>query len=191
MTDERNELAQMIKGIAQKASKSLYSRSTEDIEQDLWVKVLETEARKGHELDLNLAGRVCWDYVNDMKDYDQRRNHFTTDFSGSDESGEGSDSDFIGAHADKGNYDSDVALDGLFNMFPEGSKERMYLDFWGNETNARPNKNAIPPSSRKNDGFTEDALAKMLGYSSMSSGGYKKFRDKMRGIISDYYKDNQ
>lgn len=182
-----DELNSMIRGIAKKASYKIYSRSEEDIVQDLWVKVLDTEKRKGHEIDLPLAGRVCWDYINDMIDYDQRRNHFTNDFSGSDEDDEYADADFIGTQKDHGNYASDVALKDFYNKFPEGSKERIYLDFWGNQSGAMPNTRAVPETSRQDDGYTESALARMLGYASASSSGYKQFRSKMKKLIADYF----
>lgn len=182
----QEELAKMIKGIAKKASYKLFSRDLDDIEQDLWVKVLETEKRKGHQLDLNLAAKVCYDYIKDMIDYDQRRNHSTVDLSGT-EDNEISDNDFLGTLSDKGNYEVDLMLKDLYDKYPKGSKERIFLDFWGNESGAMPNTDAIPDSSRTNDGYTENALAKMLGYASQSSGGYRKFKDKMIQIIKDYY----
>lgn len=182
----QEELASMIKGIAKKASRQLFSRDTEDIEQDLWVKVLETEKRKGGPLDLRLAGKVCWDYVKDMIDYDQRRNHYNVDLSGT-EDNEQADNDFLGLMADKGNYVSDIMVKDLFNQFPIGTQERLFLDFWGNASGAMPNDRAVPPPNRSNDGYSESSLAKMLGYASASSGGYRKFRDKMKKIISSHF----
>lgn len=185
----QKDLANLIKGVALKASKQLYSRDYEDIEQDLWVKVLEAEKRKGHQLDLNLVGKICWDYVKDMIDYDQRRNHYSTDFSGTgnDENTEFADTNFIGAKADTGEYEPEITLKDLYSQFPEGSKERIYLDFYGNLSGAMPNTRVVPETNRNNDGFSENNLAKMLGFSNSSSSGYKKFRDKMKSIISDYY----
>lgn len=187
----QQELVKMIKGIAKKVSPKLFSRDTEDIEQDLWVKVLEAEKRKGHQLDLNLAAKICYDYVKDMIDYDMRRNHLSSDsIEGTSDSEDQSGDKIIGATQDKGNYASDIDLKDLYNKFPEGSKERIFLDFWGNKSGAVPNTNVIPEKSRENDGYTEGALAKMLGFASASSGGYRRFRDKMKGIISDYLDSN-
>lgn len=193
MTDERfKEVNSIIKGIAKKSAYKMYSRSEEDLVQDLWVKVLETEKRKGEELDPNLVARVCYDYINDLIDYDQRRNHTNIDYSGTGyEETETSDTDFIGAIPDNGEYSSEIMLKDLYDRFPEGSKERIFLDFWGNVSGAMPNNRAVPPMSRTQDGYTENNLAKMLGYASQSSGGYRKFKNKMRQIISDYYELNK
>lgn len=183
-----DELNSMINGIARKASRKLYSRSYDDIVQDLWVKVLETEKRKGQEIDLRLAGRICWDYVNDMIDYDQRRNHYTTDFSGTgDETTEFDDTDFLGLSKDRGNYTSDIMVKDLYDRFPVGSKERIFLDFWGNESGAMPNSRVVPPVTRQNDGYSEKYLAKRLGFTSSTNRSYKNFRDKMKQIIADYF----
>lgn len=193
MTDERfKEVNSIIKGIAKKSAYKMYSRSEEDLVQDLWVKVLETEKRKGEELDPNLVARVCYDYIKDLIDYDQRRNHVNIDYSGTgDEETETSDTDFLGAIPDNGEYSSEIMLKDLYDRFPEGSKERIFLDFWGNASGAMPNNRAVPPTSRTQDGYTENNLAKMLGYASQSSGGYRKFKNKMRQLISDYYELNK
>lgn len=186
-TEYQDKLASLIKGIAKKVSYKLYSRDPEDIEQDLWVKVLSTMKKKGvDQLDLNLVARICYDYVKDMIDYDQRRNHISVDLSGTEDTDETS-SEVINSLTDKGNHDSDIMIQDLYNQFPEGSKERIFLDFWGNESGAMPNTNVLPPSTRSNDGFSENALAQMLGYASASSGGYRKFRDRMKTIISNYF----
>lgn len=183
----QQELASMIKGIAKRASYKLFSRDVEDIEQDLWVKVLETEKRKGHQLDLNLAAKVCYDYIKDMIDYDMRRNHLSSDsIENTKDDEDSSGQRIIGAKQDKGDYASDINLKDLYNQFPEGSKERIFLDFWGNRSGAMPNTNVIPSKSREQDGYTEGALAKMLGFASASSSGYRNFRDRMKKIISDY-----
>lgn len=183
------EISDLIKKIASKASKVLYSRDKEDVEQDLWVKFLETEKRKGYELDLPLIAKICWDYVNDMRDYDQRRNHTSLDFSGSDDDSEFADSEFIGASQDKGDYYNKVNLDNLYSKYPVGSKERIYLDFWGNASGAYPNldPSATPEHNRSNDGYSENSLARLLGYASSSSQGYRKFRDYMKKEIKDYF----
>lgn len=189
--NNRDDLSDMITGIARRVSSKLYSRSTEDIVQDLWVKVLETEKRKGHELDLPLAAKVCYDYVNDMIDYDQRRNHLSYDSTVLDaqEDDESGDMSYLGTSSEDGRDFTDTAMiNDLFNKFPKGSKERIFLDFWGNESGVHPNSDAIPPKTRKNDGYTEDNLARMLGYSGHDNGSYKKFRDKMKKYIADYFK---
>lgn len=189
-----NEMASMIRGIALKASKQLFDRSVDDIEQDLWVKVLETEKRKGHPIDLKLAGRVCWDYVKDMIDYDIRRSHTTIDLSGTGEEStdyiEAGSSDFLGVVHDKGDRESEIMLNDLYKKFPDPkSKERIFLDFWGNASGAHPNNNpnALPSENRSSDGYSEKQLARLLGYSDQASGGYKTFRRKMKELISDYY----
>lgn len=178
----------MVKGIARKASKELYDRDVDDIEQDLWVKILDTEERKGQELSQGLAAKVCWDYVTDMQRQDIRRKdhiamsydpEIVDDLDGDQFSG-------IGSKRDQGDYDSEVALHALYDKFPIGSKERMYLDFWGNASGAMPNTRVIPDSNRSNDGYSEKNLAKMLGFAGQADRGYRKFKKKMKDIILDY-----
>lgn len=187
------EIASMIRGIALKASKQLFDRTPDDIEQDLWVKFLETEKKKGYELDLPLIARISWDYVKDMIDYDIRRSHSTVDLSGTSDQYDAlqdDEGDFLGLRVD-GDFDKDIALDDLYNKFPDPkSKERIFLDFWGNASGAHPNNNpyALPPESRKQGGYTESKLAKLLGYpEDQGSAGYRTFRNKMRNLIADYY----
>lgn len=193
MTNERfEEVNSIINGIARKYASKMYSRSEEDLRQDLWVKVLETEKRKGYELEGSMIARICYDYIKDLIDYDQRRNHINRDYSGTGYvENETSDAEFFGAIADKGDYASKMMIDGLYDKFPEGSKERIYLDFWGNYSGVMPNTRAIPPDSRTQDGYTERNLAYMLGYAGPSSGGYRRFRKKMHKIISDYFGLNE
>lgn len=173
------EIASMIRGIALKASKQLFDRTPDDIEQDLWVKFLETEKKKGHELDLPLIARISWDYVKDMIDYDIRRSHSTVDLSGTSDQYDAlqdDEGDFLGLRVD-GDFDKDIALNDLYDKFPDPkSKERIFLDFWGNASGAHPNNNpyALPPESRKQGGYTEAKLAKLLGYpEDQGSAGYR------------------
>lgn len=181
----QQKLASMIKGIARRSAPKLFSRDVEDIEQDLWVKVLEAEKRKGGQLDLNLAAKICYDYVKDMIDYDQRRNHDTIDTTSDEFVNHATENPSEGT-IDKGTYDSDILIRDLYNKFPEGSKERIFLDFYGNMTGDNPNDRAVPASTRSNDGYSENALAQMLGYASSASGGYRKFKEKMKNYIADY-----
>lgn len=188
--DHNQEFYDMIKGIARKASKKLYNRDVDDIEQDLWVKVLETEERKGKELDAGLAAKICWDYVTDMQRQDIRRqNHVAMsydpeildDLLDDEQSSAGASS-----RRDNGDYDSDLAVQELFDKFPIGSKERMYLDFWGNASGVMPNDRAVPdPTATGQNRYNDKALAKMLG-TTQSNRSYRKFKQKMQDIVMDY-----
>lgn len=187
MNEQRfDDINDIINNVVRKYSSKMYSRSAEDLAQDLWVKVLETEKEKG-ELDLKLIAYICHNYVKDLIDYDRRRNHFNIDLQGNDEDGEYADTDFLGIETDNGQYDSDIMVKDLFSKYPIGTKERMFLDFWGNATGVAPNNRAVPPEGREQDGFTEKNLAVMLGYASAQSGGYKKFRDRMKSIIKNHF----
>lgn len=187
----------MVKGIARKASNKLPNRDTDDIEQDLWVKILDAEERKGKSLDPGLAAKICWDYITDMQRQDIRRqSHIAMDVdpefidyldtSDSDDEGGKSAPSPVGAKRDNGDYLADIAIRDLYDRFPIGSKERMYLDFWGNATDVMPNDRMVPDASRQKDGYSENTLAKMLGYASQASGGYRKFKKKMQDIVRDY-----
>lgn len=187
MTDERfQELDKMIKGIASKVNYKLYSRDKEDIIQDLWVKALETEERKGKELDMNLLAKVLYDYTKDMIDYDQRRNHYNVDFNNdAEDAGQGDGEDFLGLSS-KEDWVGDIMIDDLFNKYPEDSKERLFLDYWASSAGIRYNPKVTPPEGRENNGYTEGNLAKMLGFPSASSSSYRKFRSKMKQEIADF-----
>lgn len=185
------EVADIIRGISSKYSYKFkdYDLSREDLEQELWVSILEAEKRKGEQLDANLVAKICYDRVKDLISFYMRRSHVPTPGPASDD--DEKEPDYIGPSQSESpeELDFNIELKNLYNSFPEGSKERIFIDFWGNATGAFPNNRVVPEKTRKNDGFSEDSLAKILGYSGQSSGGYRKFRNKMRNIISTSLKD--
>lgn len=182
----------MVKGIARKASKELFDRDVDDIEQDLWVKILDTEERRGKQLDQALAARICWDYVSDMQRQDIRtRNHVAlsmdSEFLDDLDTDRAGGVDPVGGKRDRGDYDSMLRVHELYDKFPIGSKERTYLDFWGNASGAMPNDRALPkltPTGQER--YSEKALARMLGFAGQDDRQYKRFKRNMQSIIRDY-----
>lgn len=183
----------MVKGIARKASKKLFDRDVDDIEQDLWVKILEVEERKGGKpLDPSLAAKICWDYVADMQRQDIRaRDHVALSMDSDllddlDTDQEGGVNP-VGGQRDRGDYDSMLKIHELYDKFPIGSKERTYLDFWGNASGVMPNDRAVPeltPTGQER--YSENTLAKMLGFASQADRQYRRFKRNMQDIIRDH-----
>ena len=67
----------MVKGIARKSQHKLFNRDVDDIEQDLWIRILDAEERRGEELDQALAAKICYDAITDMQRQDIRRSKHT------------------------------------------------------------------------------------------------------------------
>lgn len=187
---DREELSRMINGIARRSAYKLFSRNVEDVIQDLWVAVLEKEQKVGHDIDLNLAAKICYDKIKDMIDYDQRRNHYSlTDFETSEgDYGTNDDSTLFDMSSSK-DFANDVALNDLSNYFPEDSKEDRYIKWYLQKISFKDYGIEIP-SSREADGYTEGNLAAYLGFPSASSSAYRTFRNKMQTFIKDYLKGN-
>jgi len=181
---------------------ALYNRDYEDIYQELWVKILEAQkSKEGTEEDLrrednqNKVNTICKLSVIDMKRKDQVRNkEYTVDFTdtGSDEEDSEGYNPYASLRAMGFQYDTPDQIDlidwhNFVEQFPEDSKERRYLDFWATFTGVDPTTKNIPPKTYKNDGWTRENIAKMLGWADSSSGGYRAFEEKMWKLIADYF----
>lgn len=156
----------------------LKTASADDMVQDCWMKLMEYNAENGKMPDFALAKKMCHGAIVDYVRYEMRRNHYSTDV---DEEG-----DRAVWSADSYDLETDVELDALLDMFPEGSKERTYIEFYLEKAGARMT-GATPPSSRNDDGYTDSNLAKMLGFKGTADRQWKTFRNRMREIIADYY----
>lgn len=185
----------VIQGIARRSAHKFFTKSAEELAQELWVTVLEKEASAGCEFDLDLVAKICYDKIVDIQRYDSRRNTISLDPLRYETQGEESTSDSlrmeplwetISAELISGSkFEEKVVVDDLFKIFPEGSKERLFLEFWGTATGVKDF--GIQGTGKYEDGFTESSLAKMLGYAGTASGGYKKFRSKMRNFVAVYF----
>ena len=200
MTEDRvNLINDIVFGIARRSAYKFKTKDVDEIAQDLWVHILEKENSLGQELDLDLIAKICYDRIVDIQRYDMRRNaiSFEEKFE---------NTKFVNANAhwacrdeyedfknlDKCFYSESaescidrMAMDDLFKIFPEGSKERTFLEFWATATEVKDF--GIRGEGKYQDGYTESDLAHKLGYAGTASGGYKSFRKKMRNFVAIYF----
>lgn len=196
-TNERvNQMNDIISGIAKRSAYKFLTKSAEEISQELWLHILEKEAERGEELDLDLIAKMCYDKIVDIQRFDARRNsvsfdqlfeRFAAEYEHDHRSNEGSE-DLRelrnGTFVQPDNLKK-IMVDDLFKIFPEGSKERLFLEYWGTASGVKDF--GIRGQGKYGDGYTESDLAHMLGYSGTSSGGYKSFRKKMRVFVIEYF----
>lgn len=185
-TPERvNQMNDVISGIAKRCAYKFLTKTSEELAQDLWLHVLEKEASSGKELSLDLIAKICYDKIVDIQRFDARRNSTSLDqlFNISDDNDESSDPLKCDSFAQPDDT-SRIMVEDLFNLFPEGSKERLFLEYWG--TASGVHDFGIKGDGKHNDGYTESDLAHKLGYAGTASRGYKHFRDKMRVVVIEF-----
>lgn len=193
-TPERvQQMNDVISGIAKRSAYKFLTKSSEELAQELWLHILEKEATFGEELDLDLIAKMCYDKIVDIQRFDARRN--TTSFDELFEVPEHSNCITEEYHQDccelrTGTFVQPdnlkkIMVDDLFKIFPEGSKERLFLEYWGTASGVKDF--GIRGNGKYEDGYTESDLAHKLGYSGTSSGGYKSFRKKMRVFVIEYF----
>lgn len=145
----------------------------DDLVQSCWVKILDYNMREGHLPDFALAKKICSDNLKDFVDYSQRRTHMS--YSDIEDTVVASTDDVV----------DESVVEELKNLFEEGSPERTYIEFYLSK--AGLSDTIIPELTRQEGGYTEGALAKMLGFPSASSSRYRKFRTRMKEIIKDFF----
>lgn len=203
-TQERvNSMNDIIVGIARRSAYKFKTRSAEDLAQELWVKILEKEERLGYDLDLDLIAHICYDTIVDIQRYDMKRNSYSLDEilerCAAVESGHSSKTDnqsddpwTTGTQIFSGKIESTdnvnrILIDELLKVFPEGSKERFFLEYWS--TAVRYRDYGIDGGGKNCDGFTESDLARQLGFPGTGSYAFKSFRRKMREFVKEFIGD--
>lgn len=188
----------IITGIARRSAYKFLTKDAEELAQELWEHVLTREYELGHELDLNLIAKMCYDKIVDIQRFDARRNAVSFD-----QLFERFHTDYQHDHRDN-EYNEDardlrpgtftqpdsiqrIMIEDMINMFPKGSKERLFLEYWSTASGYKDF--GIRGDGKYEDGYTESDLAHKLGYSGTSSGGYKAFRKKMRVYVIDFLGD--
>lgn len=151
----------------------------EDAIQELWMKLLEYKEKNGKMPDYALAKKMCQNDLVDITRKGIHRNAFSYDF---DEEGDRAEYTVDPIR----NIESETEINELANMFPKGSKERMYIDFYLTKSGAK-DTGIVPEITRTEDGYTDSNLAKMLGFKGTGDRGYKRFKAQMLDIIKDYY----
>lgn len=174
--DRTNAINDIITGIARRSAYKFKTRSAEDLSQELWIKILEKENSIGYCLDLNLIAKICYDAVVDIQRYDMIRNCLYLE-----EITESLHSLYPSDNVNK------ILLNDLINVFPKNSKERYFLEY--EYTASRYYDFLIEGNGKTKGGFTESDLAVKLGYSGTSSGGFKRFKTKMRKFVTKFIQE--
>lgn len=151
----------------------------EEAIQELWMKLLEYRKEKGKMPDYALAKKMCQNLLVSITRNGIPRNHASYDY---DEEGDRAEWEIDHVH----NVESDAEINELANMFPKGSKERLFIDFYLAKSGAK-DTGVTPKITRTEDGYTDSNLAKMLGFKGTGDRAYKRFKSQMLDIIKDYY----
>ena len=185
-TERVSQMNDVITGVARRSSYKFLTKTAEEISQELWVTVLEKEESSGKELDLDLIAKICYDKIVDMQRFDARRNTSSLDqmFEGKDDNEDDEESQFGNSNFQSPDNMNRVLIEELFNLFPVGSKERIFLEYWG--TASGIHDFGYKGNGKQNDGYTESDLAKELGFTGTSNRAFKKFRSNMRVIVATY-----
>lgn len=170
-------LNDIITGIARRCSYKFKTLSAEDLSQELWLRLLESKDVFDKNLDLNLVAVICYRKIVDIQRFEMKRNHYSLE-----------DFDTSLYSADD-SIESDIMINGLFESFPEGSKERTFLEYWGASANIGLGKDKFTPNDENTykGGFTDKDLAHVLGYTSYTHRGYRDLRKRMREFVADYF----
>lgn len=199
-SEERvNTVNDIITGIARRSAYKFKTKDVDELVQELWIKVLEEENKKNNELDLNLIAKMCYNKIVDIIRHDCVRNSVSFDELFGMEDGSSEEEYKVSCRAGgTGNLDKEefytrpaedqvdrLYVKSLLELFPEGSKERIFLEFWATKSNVKDYK--VQGTGIKEDGFTEGSLAKSLGYAGSYSSGYTNFRKKMKNYILIYF----
>ena len=184
-TERVNQMNDVITGIARRSSYKFLTKSAEEISQDLWMCILEKEEEAGKDLDLDLIAKICYDKIVDMQRFDARRNTSSLDqmLEGQDDDDDSS-SQFGSSCFQTPDSTKRIMIEELFSLFPKGSKERIFLEYWG--TAAGVHDFGYKGNGSHNDGYTESDLAHELGFSGTSNRAFKKFRSNMRIVVATY-----
>lgn len=187
----------IVEGIARKYASKWVDR--EDLEQELWIKVLEMVAACGgdeNQLDDDLVAKACYREAVDYYRYCRRRYESTAAYIPEAFEGEDCDvtEDYTKYYKTHGLVkDTDYAMiTEAVNLFAEGSKEREYAimklyyygdldpEFWGHVD--------LPEEgTAKNGDYREVDFLKMLGYKGNKiPGSWIVKRNEMRRIIEEY-----
>lgn len=193
-TKERfNTTNDIILGIARRSAYKFKTKTVDELSQELWVTVLEKERKVDHDLDFDLIAKICYDKVVDLQRYESRRNCISIEeLMVKEEEDEKllkpttSRVKLYSKFEDPDNITKTLLKD-LINIFPKDSKERTFLEYWSSSVGFMDYD--VDGNGKFNGGYTESDLAHKLGYSGTSSGGYKKFRSKMRTLVVKVIKD--
>lgn len=178
--DQVDAMNDIIQGISRRSAYKFKNKSVEDISQDLWLKILCKEKELGHDIDLNLTAKICFDEIVSMQRYELRRNHYSLDSIQESEFNKQSNLFETPDNCTR------LIIQDLFKIFPKDSKEYIFIEYWANASGYFDS--GVTGDGQFCGGYVEKDLAKKLGYPSSDSNGYRRFRNKMRIFVAEYIK---
>ena len=181
-----HQMNEVIRGIAQNQAYKFKGITQEDLAQSLWIYILDIEEKAQEDLDLSLIAFICYKKIGNIQRREMRFNSlYLEDINPNFDT------------SDRDNYYEFEILNikEFIEQFPEGSKERIYLEYWAASVNldildsSKYIKSEDEAKGKYKGGYTEDDLAKTLGYVGCSSSGYKVFRERIRKKVEKYFKN--
>lgn len=196
------EVKKIVEGVARKYTSKWLDR--EDLEQDLWVSVLELINKCGgiEHVDLRLIAKHCYNRAVDSYRYNRRR--YDSKVRLIDES-ESDDGDYSAGGAEQAQYFTaksrtgydEIVLKEVIELFPEGSRQRKYvvakLYSYGeiDETTGISDRLELP------EGDNEADFLKLIGFNSRYPASWGKMKYEIRekiyrylGLMPESYEDN-
>lgn len=186
----------IVRGVARKYAVENFGVEREDLQQDLWVKVLELIDSKGgvENLDEALVAKCCWNLAVDKYRYHRRRRDSKAEYlegtEDDSDSNKGTGSESDGKLASGSHFQSPtdaIFIKEAIDLFPEGSRERKYI-----VTKLYISGEIDPDTYDKKEELvlpeddTEEAILKLLGYNSHFPASWGKKKNEMRRKIYRY-----
>lgn len=184
--DNMEQFKRIVEGVARKYGSIYVSR--EDLEQELWIVVLEKIRDFGgaDKVDPRFIARCCYNKAVDFYRYSRRRKDSTARLI--EEMGE-DDNDSVEENIPRSTFEDGydrVVIKEIIDLFPQGSRERKYvvtkLYMYGeiSESDGLPDKLEMP------EGDNEYDILKLLGYNSRYPASWGKLKYQIRDTIYRY-----
>lgn len=189
-----DNFGKIVRGVARKYSVENFGVERDDLEQDLWVKVMEIVNSKNGDVELvdeALVAKCCWNVAVDKYRYHRKRRDSKAEYTeGTEEddkaSNNSSSASFSSSHCFQSATDA-IFIKEAIDLFEVGSKERKYV-----VTKLYMNGEIDPETFEGEDelelpeGDTEKDILKILGYSSHYPASWNSIKNKMRKKIYTY-----
>ena len=190
------KFGKIVKGVARKYHSKWVNG--EDLEQELWIKVLEMIGDSdGEDLDANLVAKACFRRAVDYYRYCRRRYEANCSYDAWTDAG-----DELGQEVDYSKLlkthnlvkDTElVTVREVLELFPEDSKERLYIEmklfYYGDLDPEYWDRTVILPEegTAKDGSYKEVDFLKLLGYKGQKiPGSWIVKKNSMRQVIDNY-----
>ena len=175
MDEERvQSVNDVIQGIARRSAYKFKTKDSEELAQEMWVEVLNTEKNLGMPLTLDYVAKICYNTVVDLQRYDMLRNSYSLE--------EMEESTSLTSCEDS--IDSKIMIHNLFAKYPAETAEGIYLRFYATKIGIC---DYYEPTSVYKNGYTDGALAQLLGFKGTADRGWKRFRDNFQSQLRKYF----